>query len=492
MKEWVKSLEFGIEECILFSIIVLNVLDAFEILPPDFDYVKKIISWSAIGVMFVHARLDKIIAGVKEPKGAYLLIIGFFLLTIKNLVGYARSIYTEASSFLLPFYTALLENAVQLERIGIAIGLLCLFAGSMRLALKGIKKPSLAYALLQKEHSKKEFLKSTAILFFFSLLFFIGIFNIASEWLAIAIDAPLLMIGIVFFIFHIYRSHKFEFQTTWLSYFGSFGMNWYEKIIKELKYRKYLLQVAAIIVAAYGITDALIFLWPAVIGVGDQLYLGSLLNPHPSIWSLLTTTTITEGGAQLLIYLANVWTLGVLLCLPAYVWIKKFKNEEIRFHPVFIAGSLASALLTVFVPGFVIDILHGGNIFGLDIYFRTLPISTLPFFDWILIAGAIAIGIEIAAHKHQFQELTQTGLIILFITAFSLYILAYSASLGMYYQQTIAYVFMQRSALTLLFAALYAGTILIICAGLVGLWKETWWHIKKHHHAYHRKRTIDK
>ena len=114
----VKRLEFGAEEFILLGIIILNVLDAFEIIGSDLDYIKKIISWTALGMLIYKASPSKIFVGWRKKSMDGVLLTAYFLMIIKNLISYAYVAVDSASSFLLPFYQFLILHAVTIELVG--------------------------------------------------------------------------------------------------------------------------------------------------------------------------------------------------------------------------------------------------------------------------------------------------------------------------------------------------------------------------------------
>ena len=88
-----KAVMHRIEEVILVLIILLQILDFFEILPADLDYAKKIISWTALGYLlltsvlqtaylfrlinYMYARKPADTTKIKEPMK---LIIPIFIL----------------------------------------------------------------------------------------------------------------------------------------------------------------------------------------------------------------------------------------------------------------------------------------------------------------------------------------------------------------------------------------------------------------------------
>lgn len=485
MKEWVRSLEIGVEEVILASIIILNIFDAFEILPPDLDYIKKIISWSALAVMFAETRLDRVLAGTKDLRANYLLIGGFFLLTLKNLTGYAMSVIHESSTFLYNFYSALIQYATQIEYLGILFGVSLLLAACARLATKGIHRPSMGYALLQRP--LKKFFPSFLLLFGLSIIFFIGVFNVAMEWLAIAIDAPLLMVGLALFILHLFRSHKFQWKNSLLSKFGSFGISLYEKVILSLERRRQLYQVAAAVLVLHGVTDSLIFLWPAIFGVGDQLYLASLPGVHPSFWQLLSGPILNQG-AQIITYLANIFALGFILCFPTMLWFEEFQKKLTHLSKKLTLFIVFCILLALLTPAFSLSIAHTTNVYGINIALLVLEGAFL--LEKVLIAGLTTLLIGLWVKKKSHEHLLQGSLIAVTVTSYCAYILAYHSAIGKYYQEVLPLLFSQNSLLAILFVLFALATISILLAGLVGLTKITLHHMQRHHilHKHHTKK----
>lgn len=472
MRSWIKSLEIGIEEILLFIIIILNILDAFEILPADLDYIKKIISWSALTYMLVHARIDKVIAGQNERTAANLLISGFFLLTVKNLIAYASS--AESSLFLNDFYAFLIQNATIIEYMGFILGCSLIFAGVLRLSTKGISKPSLSYALTHK--TTTSLTRAILPILFFTILFFIGIFNILMEWLAIAIDAPLLMIGLVVFILHVFRQHKMSLSPTLLSKLGSYGFDVYEKIIHRLEHRKYLLPIAAGIVTLYGLTDALIYLWPAIFGVGDPLYLHATTVAHPTIWSLLSTQSLTQLLASTVIYLSNVYIVGFVLVIPFLLWKSSLTHTPLRFSKHLGIITVCTGLITLLQPVVKIQIIQSATILGFDIFF----IGKTVLLDWVLFAGIIAIALELFAPRWAIQS----SIITVAMTTYITYILTYLVLLVEYYISAISFSF--QGSIFLLFAL---ATIIIIAAGVFGLVQLFWHELSKQKHHFYKAHT---
>jgi hypothetical protein len=93
-----KSFRFiseSIEEIILLGIILLNILDFLEFINPDWDYVKKIISWSALIFLFYKANLTRLFFGISNKKFDFLIILSYFFLSFKNIIVYSSSALNE-------------------------------------------------------------------------------------------------------------------------------------------------------------------------------------------------------------------------------------------------------------------------------------------------------------------------------------------------------------------------------------------------------------
>ncbi len=90
-----KRLLHFIEELVLTLLILLNVFDFFEYLPADLDYIKKIISWSALGYLLYKASLTRIFFNEKHAHIDIILILSYFMLIFKNLVLFSSEVVED-------------------------------------------------------------------------------------------------------------------------------------------------------------------------------------------------------------------------------------------------------------------------------------------------------------------------------------------------------------------------------------------------------------
>ena len=130
-----------------------------------------------------------------------------------------------------------------------------------------VKKPSLLAAL--GEHGKLgrnpfRILWRYLLVFLAFAGFFVVVFNLVMEWLAIAIDAPLIMLAILFYLFIIIRHYK-KYNVESLIYrIGEFGENFYEKFISLFHYKRTIMLGISGMLVLHLITDAGSFIIPYI------------------------------------------------------------------------------------------------------------------------------------------------------------------------------------------------------------------------------------
>ena len=90
------------EDIAFILIIILSILDFFEMLPVEIDYFQKILSWTMMGYLFYKASLTKLFFGVQKKAADILLILTYFLFITNKFVGYALVSVKEKS--LLKFF----------------------------------------------------------------------------------------------------------------------------------------------------------------------------------------------------------------------------------------------------------------------------------------------------------------------------------------------------------------------------------------------------
>tara|TARA_Y100000294_G_scaffold175696_1_gene196377 strand:+ start:1381 stop:2145 length:765 start_codon:yes stop_codon:yes gene_type:complete len=235
-KRWMHWLE----ELILAILILLNILDFFEILPADLDYIKKVISWTALGYLLYKASLTKIFFNNHYKYVDILLILSYFMLIFKNIIIFSSGLIEEFVVF-YDFQKFIVDNASLLELYFLIIGsILILLSAIYSSFFIKVKKPSLMHIIHEegKPNNPYRYLVRVIIVYLVYMAFFVVVFNLIMEWLAIAIDAPLIMLTILFYLFIIIRHYQKYDAETLIYKIGECGEKFYEKFISLFHYKK--------------------------------------------------------------------------------------------------------------------------------------------------------------------------------------------------------------------------------------------------------------
>lgn len=474
--EVVRKLEFGIEELILLFIILLNILDAFEIIGSDLDYIKKIISWSALGILLYNASPSKIFVGYRRKSMDILLILGYFAMIIKNLVSYAIVARPTASSFLRPFFNTLIQNATIIELIGLYIGIFLIVVVCINLTLRTpIRAPSIMhlFQLHKKKHNIRLFFLHFLARLFVAFSFFLIFFNLIMEWLAIAIDAPILMITLVSYFFVIIK-HKDKFKpSSFLKKFGDFGSDLYSDIIKHLRYKRTFLRVISGILILHILTDMLTFIWFYIFGIGDPLYLG-LLGARQSFVELVLAD-LSLSWTTSIIHLANLLAIIFLMVTPILLWFALYFHKKIKASNSVLVTILFSLIIAIINPTFRIVPLSNALISGVDILGVSATIyQIIPFLTTAIIALPLTL---IISNIHTTS--LRTILVVASKTFFVLYVVLYFYSISMYYVSTITMLFSSLPFLGIVFSLFFLITILFYFIGTFSFLIDTQEHLKE-------------
>lgn len=474
-KKNLSLIDFGIEELILFSIIILNFLDAFEILPPDLDYVKKIISWAGLGYLFYQARPSEILTGSKSTRIDLYLTIGYFFMIIKNLVSYAYSAIDESSVFLKPFYTMLISYAALIETFGMYIGISLLLAAALYFAFKiPIKKPSVLFFLHEKNlHGilPKQVLHRLVTFLFVSIMFFVMVFNLMMEWLAIAIDAPLAMMGIAFYIFFVIKN-KSKFKSgSFISKFGDFGSNFYKGVIDHLKYKKTLFLAVGGMLILHMLTDVFNFMWPYVFGIADPLYFSLFGEGHSSLFELFVVNVaglnIVESLFVFIMYFGNVFAMIFLLTFSGFLWRRMYQNKHVLIDSRMGAGIYISLIILLFYPIFTLGKLGKNGIYGVDIQTHLINWGGHLLLISLFIISAYFIINYLYKIKKIGRVLTQI-LIVISQIFMVIYISIYFFAIGEYYIKVIGILINSNLLLAIMFILMFISNIIFYFIGIYG------------------------
>lgn len=363
---------------------------------------------------------------------------------------------------ILQFYNTLAANAVMINKISLIIGLFGLLLIALYTSFTGVvSKKSVLGALGAKEGRAKgiTILKRFVMVSIIYCAFFIIIFNLFMEWFAIAVDAPLLMMGLIgyilFFIKYATRRRKKLAEEElhvddFVEKISGFGLDFYDKFVNLFKKRNTILLGLTGILVLHLLTDIANYLLPYLMGVRDALYLERFSYGHHSLGYYLTLNpgTYFESFKLLIIYLSNVLGVFFLLSLPAYVWYKMLISKEHvgkkehpgqpKLKPWTTFFAYFGIIIFLLAPAFKFKGLNANSgIVGVDILTKeaTSLFSFLNLELIIMIAFVIALLVAIINYKG-YWHITILPLIIASITSLGIYAYNFFMSSFYYYLNT--------------------------------------------------------
>ncbi|MFW6378748.1 MAG: hypothetical protein ACOCZV_01885, partial [Nanoarchaeota archaeon] len=326
--------------------------------------------------------------------------------------------------------------------------------------------------------------------FLFSFLiimaFFVIIFNLFMEWLAIAIDAPLLMIGLGVYFFFIFKHRNRFSPDSFLSRFGDFGESFYKGLFEHLKTFRGSLRVLSAMIVLHVFTDAFTFIWPYLLGRADALYFNMIPTAHPFLKDLILSQISGAGVFSSILttlgYLGNLIAILFLLLAPVGMWFLLYRDRHINLRRSVVSvifGSLALFLLT---PGFSISRLSSNGIYGVDIIGHPLASSTQLGLTASIILALCCTLIVLFISRHVRIRQFMTNILIIASQLFLIYyIILFAWSVGEFYITTIPVVFSGGMTVIGVFLSLVGVlTAFFYIVGLGGYLVDVSRHLRKH------------
>lgn len=310
--------------------------------------------------------------------------------------------YINGSLFYLIKFLA--DNAAMLEKFAFLIGGIALIVLALYWAFtKQISAPSLMHVIHEDKKSKTFFQKlfRSLVIYIVLVAFFIAVFNLIMEWLAVAIDAYIVVVLVLLYIYWVFKGHK-KFKTEhFITKVGSGSEKFYEKFV-ELFHTKHgiFLGIAGILVL-HLLTDIGIFILPYILFPQDPLYFhqdpmyfSADHNPLSVLFMQDYTLTQNIGEIAALSYNYIFSSIGIIMLflIPAYIWHTIFKGRKGHANRVLLSLFFMGLICHVFTPLFKIKSLETPYLVGVDITTSSvIPNLTLPL---SLVAGiSVVVGI---------------------------------------------------------------------------------------------------
>lgn len=366
-KRWVH----WIEEIILVFLILTDVLDFLDVLPGDIDYITLIITWTALGYLLYRVSLTNLFFGHRKKHVDFLLIIACFMLVVKNLLVFSSG-RLEEYSFFHGFQEYIVANSQAIELYSFIAGAVLIMILAFYSASFEVRKPSVMQIMHEEGRPKNagKLLLRIISVYLVYMSFFIIIFNLMMEWIAISIDAPLLMIALLFYIMLLRRHKKHQVES--LVYkLGELGTGFYSRFISLFHYKNtFMLGVSGMLVLHLA-TDAINFILPYIVVLRDTLYFGPLGEGHEALAVLFLeqakSLTLAESSSLLLLYVLNAVGILFLLLIPSFAWYLAFSGRKMRLNSATISVFISGVAALIITPIFGISRISDNAFAGVDI-----------------------------------------------------------------------------------------------------------------------------
>src|SRR3989338_5004338 len=156
-----RKIEIGVEESILFTLILLNIIEFFHALPGEIKFAKSAATWLIISILLYRfslvsicfgkrkkeEELSEVFFGIKNRDIDILIVIAYFSLIMNSLID-AMHIAKNKLIYFEEFYLLIINNSKAIETGFFYFGGSILILISIYLATKvKIKKPSVMHII---------------------------------------------------------------------------------------------------------------------------------------------------------------------------------------------------------------------------------------------------------------------------------------------------------------------------------------------------------
>jgi len=463
-KNFLKKIAAFTIEIYLISFIILNLLDFAGQLPGEIEFLKRMLSWIIVIHLVLGVSLTEIFFGIRKRFFDYLLVLTFSILSLQSFVYYAvetMDIINLKDNFittdiLINAFLWIESNLISIISASKYVGFSILLILSIFFSIRFYFSEKSVLGVLHEEGPPK----ASKFLFRFILTFIVlnafsaFIFKLLLEWFGWAVDAPLLVIGLSYWVYlnikHYLMTGKLFRFYMFLEHVSNFGEKFLKNFISLFHYKNTFYIGFIGLLIFHSLTDVGAFIIPYITGIEHSFY--------GSIHSLQNHTPLFFGAGNLFIndiqylysskdiivllagYILNIFAIVFLMLLPAYFWYSLYKNKNISLKiimSVIFAISLTFFLLS---PCFSIDRIEPGNnndsesslLMGVDIKTNSLLDGGSRIVDSLslsLLAGFIVFAFSQNIRIKKFIDKT---IIFLSMVLFGVYTYNYFISIYQY------------------------------------------------------------
>lgn len=436
-----RNLALIMQNSILNIIVLLHLIGLFNLLSPEMNFITELIEVVLFGYLIYHISVTHLLFGDKHKEIDILILASYFLFSIKNIISLVASsiVGLPQTSVFYDLFSSIMSNSAAIEYYGFAFGAICLLLSAAYFCFVKIGKNSLMSLIKENKRLRSwdifiRFIVSLVVL----LAFYIIVFNLLLEWIALIIHGPLIIIFFIIYLLIALNKHRFE-PNKFLHNIGSSVDLIYEKAIKIFHTKKILLGISGLLVL-HLLTDFFVFIIPYLTGYFLPNYLALMhAKPHtPIITLFLQDLTMTSGlgaAAVVFVYLMNIIAISVILLMPLNIWLKAFIKKKITMSKWYIALAYSSLFVFIAMPLFSINKL-AQNYAGVDIL--TQKIANFSSIGPVLFVGLmIFFGFYLLGKNKTWHKISSTGLIFFSLIFVFIYIYNYFISISSYYLSAI-------------------------------------------------------
>lgn len=358
---------------IYFTIfIILNIVDFIGYLQGDFDFFKKLLSWSLIGYVFYKASPTKIFTGTRNKLVDITLIIAFSLMTIiKSLMHYVNLDTVKQTQFLIfnqiIQYFQTIQNVPEFLQLLFSIGVIITIILSIYILKKTpATKESLVGSFNLTGYLK--FIGGEYLILIISMIFFsLIVFNFFMEWFALAVDSLILVLGLTFYLLKYLHKHT-NIKTSKLGIISNTGNQFYQNLISYFSNKKTFLIGVSFLLTIHLLVDIGVYLVPYTFGNANTLYSQTINTPIFNIINfensqffadLQISNSYLTNLTIILAHATTILTFFLLMVGPFYYFYKFIQKIKTHSHPIFkhifLTGSILY-LVIYLLPSFSLPI----------------------------------------------------------------------------------------------------------------------------------------
>lgn len=425
----------------------------------------------------LHLGHDQIYFTVSDAVQSKTLVASTVSFPFSNFSLSNLSNYIDGSLFYVMKWIVL--NEIFVEKFALYLGGILLLGTAIYTAYQTKIQP---HSLLHVLHGDtKRFHKKhyrAIALFFVYCFFFLFIFQLMVEWLGVVIDAPILFIGILFYLLLVVRSRRFFGAEHLINKLGDTGEELYDQFVDLFRTKHGLALGLAGILILHLLTDFGIYILTYLFYQHELTYfeLGSAFFsqhhiPLFSILDLITTqkvglifsdlalsTSLADTLQIIWVYVFNAVAIVFLFLAPAYIWWVLFKKKKAH-EKEWLLVLCFTALATYFVfPLFHLDLIHVIGVVGTDISTSSVAETNgfLSLSDVVLFSvfvGGLVLALSLN-HKIR-RELVYLSFL-LGLVFFALYVGYYYVDVLEYYSSVLFVEWQQMDVFVLFYVGVFA------------------------------------